>query len=126
MCKFSIIIPCYNEEKNIRRCLNSIFCQTLDKKKYEVIVIDDGSQDNSINIIKEFDLRLFNSNRLGAGGARNIGINNAIGEYIILLDADDYLYNNDVLEKLDNRLTNKDVVFVKYKKISGNTEQILE
>ena len=126
MCKFSIIIPCYNEEKNIRRCLNSIFCQTLDKKKYEVIVIDDGSQDNSINIIKEFDLRLFNSNRLGAGGARNIGINNAIGEYIILLDADDYLYNNDVLEKLDNRLTNQDVVFVKYKKISGNTEQILE
>lgn len=126
MCKFSIIIPCYNEEKNIRRCLNSIFCQTLDKKNYEVIVIDDGSRDNSVNIIKEFDLRLFNSNRLGAGGARNIGINNAIGEYIILLDADDYLYNNDVLEKLDNRLINQDVVFVKYKKISGNTEQILE
>lgn len=77
MYKFSIIIPCYNEEKYIRRCLNSIFNQTLDKQKYEVIVVDDGSNDNSIDIIKEYDLKLFNANRLGAGGARNIGMSNA-------------------------------------------------
>ncbi len=126
MYKFSIIIPCYNEEKYIDRCLSSIFNQTLDKQKYEVIVIDDGSNDNSIDIIKKFDLKLFNSNRLGAGGARNIGIDNAKGEYIILLDADDYLYENDVLEKLDNELNNQDIVFVKYKEVSDDNERVIE
>ena len=100
MYKFSIIIPCYNEEKYIKRCLNSIFEQTLNRQNYEVIVIDDGSSDSSTNIAKEYDIKLLNSNRLGAGGARNVGIDNAKGEYIILLDADDYLYKNDVLEKL--------------------------
>lgn len=125
MYKFSIIIPCYNEEKYISRCLNSICNQTLDKEKYEVIVIDDGSNDNSLNIINQFDIKLFNSGRLGAGGARNIGINNAKGKYIIILDADDYLYENDVLEKLDNKLKDQDIVFVKYKEILDNKEKVI-
>lgn len=126
MCKFSIIIPCYNEEKDIYRCLNSIYEQTLSKEKYEVIVIDDGSNDSSISIIKQFESKLFCSNRLGVGGARNVGINNAKGEYIILLDADDYLYGNDVLEKLDNKLNNHDIAFVKYKEIIDDNERIIE
>ncbi len=126
MCKFSIIIPCYNEEKYIERCLNSIFNQTLDKEKYEVIVIDDGSDDKSVNIIKKFDIKLFNSKRLGAGGARNIGLDNAKGEYIILLDADDYLYQNDILDKLDKKLDNQDIVFVKCKEILNGIEKVIE
>lgn len=126
MCKFSIVIPCYNEEKYIERCLNSIFNQTIKRQEYEVIVIDDGSTDSSIEIAKKFDIKLFTSNRLGAGGARNIGIDNAKGEYIILLDADDYLYKNDVLEKLNVSLNNQDIVFVKCKRILGNDEVIIE
>ncbi len=126
MYKFSIIIPCYNEEKYIKRCLNSIFEQTLNRQNYEVIVIDDGSSDSSTNIAKEYDIKLLNSNRLGAGGARNVGIDNAKGEYIILLDADDYLYKNDVLEKLDTDLDNQDIVFVKCKEILGDNERIIE
>lgn len=126
MCRFSIIIPNYNEEKYIRRCLDSIFNQTIHKSKYEVIVIDDGSTDKSINMIKEYDVTLLNSDRLGAGGARNKGLDFAKGEYIILLDSDDYLYEEKVLEKLDKKLQNEDIVFVKYKEILGQKENIIE
>ena len=126
MYKFSIIIPNYNEEKYIKRCLDSIFNQTMNKGKYEVIVIDDGSTDKSIEIIKQYDVKLLNSNRLGAGGARNKGLDIASGNYIILLDGDDYLYENDVLEKLDKKLDNQDIVFVKYKQILGDEEKIIE
>lgn len=126
MYKFSIIIPNYNEEKYINRCLESIFNQTMNKEEYEVIVIDDGSTDKSIEIIKQYNVKLLNSNRLGAGGARNKGLDIASGKYIILLDGDDYLYKNDVLEKLDQKLDNQDIVFVKYKQILGEEEKIVE
>lgn len=126
MYKFSIIVPNYNEEKYIKRCLESIFTQTIDKLKYEVIVIDDGSNDSSIEIVKQYNVKILNSNRLGAGGARNKGIEVAKGKYIILLDGDDYLYKNDVLEKLDKELENQDIVFVKYKQILGQEEKIVE
>ena len=126
MYKFSIVIPNYNKEKYIRRCLNSIFTQSIKKQNYEVIVIDDGSTDSSVDIIREYDVKLLNSNRLGAGGARNKGINIAKGKYIILLDSDDYLYKNDVLEKLDREITNQDIIFVKYKQILGQEEKVIE
>lgn len=126
MYKFSIIIPNYNEERYIKRCLESILNQTINKSNYEVIVIDDGSKDNSVEIIKEYNVKLLFSDRLGAGGARNKGIDIANGKYIILLDADDYLYKNDVLEKLDNKLNNEDIVFVKYKQIIGQEEKNVE
>lgn len=126
MCKFSIIIPNYNEEKYIRRCLNSIFQQTINQSSYEVIVIDDGSIDCSIDIITEYNVKLLKSNRLGAGGARNKGIDIAKGKYILLLDSDDYLYKNDVLERLDKELDNQDIVFVKYKQILGKEEKVIE
>ncbi len=80
MCKFSIIIPNYNEEKYIERCLKSIFEKTLDSLKYKFIVIDDDSTD----IIERYNVKLLKSNRLGEGGTRNKGMNIAIGEYIIL------------------------------------------
>ena len=126
MYKFSIIIPIYNEEKYIKRCLESIFNQTINKEKYEVIVIDDGSTDKSIEIIKQYNVKLLISNRLGAGGARNKGLDIASGKYIILLDGDDYLYKNDVLEKLDKQLDNQDIVFVKYKQILEKEEKVVE
>lgn len=126
MYKFSIIIPNYNEEKSIKKCLDSIFNQTISDMKYEVIVVDDGSNDASMDIIKQYNVKLLESNRLGAGGARNKGIDVAKGKYIILLDSDDYLYKNDVLEKLDKELDNQDIVFVKYKQILGEEEKIIE
>lgn len=124
-CRFSFIIPNYNEEKYIKRCLDSIFCQTFASCFYEVIVIDDGSVDRSQDIIKQYDVKLLKSNRLGAGGARNKGLGIASGEYIILLDADDYLYQKDVLEKLDKKLEDQDIVFVNYEENLGNGKRII-
>lgn len=126
MKRFSIIIPNYNKEKYIRKCLDSVFQQTIDKSKYEVIVIEDGSTDSSINIINEYDVKLLKTNRLGAGGARNRGIDVAEGEYVFFLDSDDFLYEKNVLDRIDKKLFEEEIVFVKYKEIKGNQEKIIE
>lgn len=110
--KFSIIIPNYNKEEYIKDCLESIFSQSY--KNYEVIVIDDESTDNSLDVIKKFDIKLFHTNRKRAGGARNKGIENATGDYLIFLDSDDYFTNNTVLEKLAKSINNEDIIFLNY------------
>lgn len=112
--RFSIIIPNYNKEEYVRETLESIFNQTY--KNFEVIVVDDGSTDKSIEIIKEFDIKLFHTNRKRAGGARNVGIDNATGDYIIFLDSDDYFTDNTVLERLNNLINGEDMIFLSYTK----------
>lgn len=112
--KFSIIIPNYNKEEYVRETLDSIFNQTY--KNIEVIVIDDGSTDKSIEIINEFDVKLFHTNRKRAGGARNVGLDNATGDYILFLDSDDYFTDNTVLEKLNNLINDEDMIFLNYTK----------
>ena len=112
--RFSIIIPNYNKEEYVRETLESIFNQTY--KNFEVIVVDDGSTDKSIEIIKEFDIKLFHTNRKRAGGARNVGIDNATSDYIIFLDSDDYFTDNTVLERLNNLINGEDMIFLNYTK----------
>lgn len=92
--KVSIIIPLYNTEKYIEECLKSILKQSL--PDLEIIIIDDGSTDRSVDIVKEFikfDIRfsLFIQNNHGAWHARNKGISLAKGEYVMFLDCDDWL-----------------------------------
>lgn len=110
--RFSIIVPNYNKGKYINECLNSIINQTF--KNYEIIVVDDGSSDNSLEEIKKYDVSLYHTNRLQAGGARNIGMKKAKGEYIVFLDSDDYLNNERVLEKLNNLIEDEDLIFFNY------------
>lgn len=112
--KFSIIIPNYNKEKYIEECLNSVFYQTY--TNYEVLFIDDNSTDKSVEIAKNYNITLLHSNQRHAGGARNIGLENATGDYIIFLDSDDYLTTNDVLEKLANHINDEDIIFLNYTK----------
>lgn len=127
MYKYSVIIPNYNKEKYVKECLDSIFNQTLSKDMYEVIVIDDGSTDNSLDIIKNYDVKLLRTNRKRAGGARNVGIDAAQGEYIIFVDSDDYLYSNEVFEKLDKIIDGKDIVFFDFEEDDfGKKRTILE
>lgn len=126
--RFSIIVPVYNVEEYITRCIDSIKKQTF--KSYEVIIIDSGSTDNTNNIIKE----LLNENMIfiqnnedkGPGGARNTGLDNATGEYIIFLDADDYFNNNKVLEKLNETIgkNNPDVIYMGFQ-FSGNRKELI-
>lgn len=92
--KVSVIIPVYNAEKYLRQCLDSVLGQTL--REIEVICVDDGSTDSSLAIIREYAakaprLRLLTQPNSGAGAARNLGIENANGEYIAFVDADDWV-----------------------------------
>lgn len=88
----SIVIPLYNKEKEIRDTLQAIFSQSF--SDYEVLIINDGSTDGSINEIKKFRderIRIISQENAGVSSARNRGIDESMGEYILLLDADDTL-----------------------------------
>lgn len=96
----SIIIPCYNLEPYIERCLKSIFQQDYDKEKYEILLILDSCTDRTAEIAKKTlnnsgrNYKMYDANVRRAGLARNIGLENAAGEYIYFMDGDDYLISN--------------------------------
>lgn len=99
---FSIIVPMYNAAKSIRLCLESILRQNFDD--YEVIIINDGSQDNSESICKEivkehYNIFLYTFENGGVGQTRKRGIQRAKGEFLLFLDSDDFL-NPNLLETL--------------------------
>ena len=104
MPKFSIIIPVYNVEKYIKKCLDSVFTQT--EKDYEVIVVNDGTKDNSMDIVKNYDVKIVNQKNQGLSEARNTRLKNAKGEYILFLDSDDYI-EKDLLKELNKSIKNK-------------------
>ena len=93
----SIIVPVYNAEKTIERCLDSILKQ-ITTFKYEIIVIDDGSKDNSLKKIEEYKrfVKIIKETNGGPGKARNIGIKEAKADFLLFVDSDDYVANNFV------------------------------
>ena len=103
----SIVIPVYNGAKVIDRCLNSIWEQGLDESIYEVICVNDCSNDNTAEIIKQNQLYHCNLRLLSnlynkrAGGSRNYGVKEAQGKYIVFIDADDYFHPKSLLEVLN-------------------------
>jgi len=105
--KFSIIIPSYNVEKFIKQTIQSVLNQSY--TNYEIIIVDDGSSDKTIDIIKGFKsdkINLIQSNHQGVSVARNIGLKNATGDYIVFLDSDDYI-ENWMLETVAKKLIRK-------------------
>lgn len=108
-CDLSIIIPAYNAEKYISHCLNSIFKQNT-KFSYEVIVINDGSTDNTLNIINSFrdnkNLVIISKENAGISATRNKGLELASGKYIMFLDSDDLLEDNSINLLLSEALEN--------------------
>ena len=101
--RISVVIPVYNEEKWIRKCLDSIYSQTL--KDIEIICVDDGSTDASLQILSEYserykNLEIIRQKNLGAGEARNKGIQAAKGEFIAFMDADDWYPSTTILKNL--------------------------
>jgi glycosyltransferase involved in cell wall biosynthesis len=101
MISFSVVVPAHNAEKTIRKCLLSVFSQKLMPK--DLIIVNDNSTDSTEEIIVEvigkniapINCVLINNNEnLGPGESRNIALNNATGDYVCFLDADDYFYNN--------------------------------
>lgn len=116
MNKFSIIIPCYNAEEYIVRCLDNIMNQIY--KNFEVIIINDGSTDRSLEIIKDYQMRFKNIKCInqvneGVACARNNGIKHINGNKFIFVDADDYI-NPYLLLYLNKTLEEKDCDIVRY------------
>ena len=111
--KVSIIIPIFNPGKYFIQCLESAVNQTL--TDIEIICIDDGSTDDSMDILSKYSndsrFKIFHQENLGAGSARNKGIDNAQGEYIVFLDSDDWI-EKDMCEKLYNHAKHLDVDLV--------------
>lgn len=115
MPKFSIIVPVYNVEKYIKKCLDSILNQSF--KDYEVIVVNDGTKDNSIELIQDYPVKIINQKNQGLSAARNKGVKHATGEYIIFVDSDDWI-EKDLLKKINESLTNSpDVVRFQIKEV---------
>lgn len=104
MIRFSIIMANYNSKDTINKCIDSILNQSY--KNFELIIVDDVSTDNSVEIIEQYkDERikiLKCKQKYFNGGARNIGIDTAIGEYILFIDCDDWLYSKDSLKAIND------------------------
>ena len=100
--QISVIVPVFNREGYIGRCLRSLLSQSFGKENFEIIVVDDGSTDSSMKILNAFkeDIKIIrNEKNLGLPSALNKGINNAKGKYIVRVDSDDYV-NSEFLKIL--------------------------
>lgn len=97
--KLSIVVPVYNVERYLSRCLESLLNQKLTEEDYEIIIVNDGTKDNSMSIVNDFALQhknivVFEQENKGLSGARNTGVNIAKGKYIYFIDSDDYVAAN--------------------------------
>ena len=126
----SIITPCYNGAKYISETIDSVLCQTY--TDWEMIIINDGSKDNSAEVISTYverdsRIKLINQKNGGSANARNHGIRVANGRYIALLDADDIWENNFLEEQLRfMKEKNALCVYSSYKRIDENSKEILK
>jgi glycosyltransferase involved in cell wall biosynthesis len=126
--KFSIIVPVYNREKSIRKCIDSILAQNF--TNYELLITDDGSTDNTWLVLSEYkaqrdNIRIFRQNNSGVSSARNVGLVNAVGKYVIFVDSDDWIAPG-YLEYLESVLTSDEVdgVILDYYVDSADKESI--
>lgn len=127
--KVSVIIPTYNSSEYLDECLESVINQTFDD--YEIIIVDNNSQDNTVEKINGYKNKFSNITliRLDAnykqGIARNIGVQNAIGGYIMFLDSDDKV-KNDFIEKMYKKITsdNADITICKWAPFDNKTGKI--
>lgn len=116
--KVSIIVPVYNVEKYLRRCMDSIINQTLEE--IEIIAVNDGSTDSSLSVLQEYEnkdkrVKIINHMNLGVSYSRNIGIDVSTGKYILFVDSDDWI-SKDMCEEMYNKaLENKsDIIMCSY------------
>ena len=110
--KISAIVPVYNTEKLVGRCIDCVIAQTY--PDWELILVDDGSTDGSLSVLKEYEtkdsrIKVIHQENAGPGLARNKGIENASGDYIVFIDSDDVI-KTDYFEKLSHETA--DVVFI--------------
>ena len=129
MPKISVIVPVYNTEKYIEKCLKSLDSQTM--KDFEVVIVNDGSKDESERAIKNYmrrtrmNIKYLKKENGGLASARNYGVERASGKYISFLDSDDYL-DKDTFYLLEQYI-DKDIDLIKFKmKTVNEKEEVLE
>ena len=109
--KVSIIVPAYNAELYIEKCINSLINQTYGN--IEIIVVNDGSTDNTLSILKQFrNIILIDKENSGVSDSRNIGIENATGDFIMFVDSDDWI-DLDMIEKLIDNSDNGNIDIIR-------------
>ena len=132
MIKVSVVVPVYNTEKYLRRCLDSLVNQTL--KDIEIIVIDDASPDNANEILKEYEkkykdkVKVFhNKTNKGIGYNRNFGIKKATGKYVLFVDSDDFV-DEQTCEKMYEKASKDDLdlVICKFHKMLEKDDDLVE
>jgi glycosyltransferase involved in cell wall biosynthesis len=104
MIKLSIVIPIYNVEKYLAKCIESVLNQDIPTDEYEIILINDGSTDSSLQIAEKFVqmhpyIRLISQENQGLSAARNRGLDESKGEYVWFIDSDDWI-QTDILKQL--------------------------
>ena len=119
----SIIIPIYNTEKYLEKCINSVISQTY--KNIEVILINDGSTNECcVNICKRFEMldnrvKFYDKNNNGVSETRNFGIEKAKGKYLIFIDSDDWI-GKDTIKILYEKIKNNDLSICSYRRVYDN------
>lgn len=129
MKKFSVIVPVYNVEKYLDECIMSVINQTY--KDWELILVDDGSPDACPKICDRYAsedsrIKAVHKENGGLSDARNCGLDNAKGEFVLFLDSDDYWNQNDALEKLNNKIieNNFDLVIFGCTDFNNETNEV--
>lgn len=127
--KVSVIVPVYNTIECLDTCLNSLLHQTMKEK--EIVLVDDGSTDGSGEVLEEYaqkypEIKVIHTENGGQGRARNIGVANARGEYLMFCDSDDYFTENAFEKMYEIAITGEhDLVYAPEHRIRGNNQYIL-
>lgn len=117
---FSVVIPMFNRANVIKRAIDSVLGQTY--QDFEIVVVDDGSTDDSVTVVKSYNdkrIRLIHQENSGATAARNNGISNSYGTYVSFLDSDDYWFDNMLAEQLKTYNSDNEIGFV-YSNVNYN------
>lgn len=128
--KLSIVIPLYNLQEYITDCLSSIYIQNVDERTFEVIVVDDGSKDESVACVKPFldkynNIRLIKQENQGVSVARNNGLRHVSGRYVTFLDGDDALQPYSLSKAIDYlNQTSSDIIYLRSKLNSVNSRDL--
>ena len=124
--KVSVIIPTYNSDKYLKKCIESILLQTY--KNIEIIIINDGSTDKTDDIVKKYEderIKYYKNKNQGIGKSRNYGIKQSTGEYIMFVDSDDYI-DESAVEEMIKKITdsNLDMLVCDFYKIEKVKEEV--
>lgn len=126
----SIIIPVYNNETYLKKCIDSILKQSY--LNLEILLLDDGSKDNSYSVMKSYEkkypkiIKSFkNETNMGVSKTRNKALDIASGDYVIFVDSDDYI-DEDYIETLVNNIGNNDIIISGYKRVNEEGKVLFE